>query len=75
MYMTVRRDLQMLTMAAISILVVAISGIGRALYESLFYNATDPVLYFLIMGFVTIGLTGGLALALRRLQASWENQQ
>jgi uncharacterized membrane protein len=75
MYTTVRRDLQMLTMAAVSILVVAISGIGKMLYDALFYNATDPVLYFLIMGFVTIGLTGGLALALRRLQTAWENPQ
>ena len=75
MYTQVRRDLPMLTMASVSILVVAIGGIGRVLYDTLFYNANDPFMYFLLMGIVTIGITGGLALGLRRLQAQWENPQ
>ncbi|MDQ7026394.1 MAG: DUF2157 domain-containing protein [Anaerolineae bacterium] len=70
-YTTLRRDLFILTLACVSILVVLIAGIGRILYESMFANVGDPFLYFLFMGIITVGLTGGLAFGLRQLQKQW----
>jgi hypothetical protein len=71
LYTTLRRDLAMLTLAAVSLLVVFLSGFGRWLYEFAFETVNDPFLYFLVMGIFTVLVTGGLVIGLRRLQRIW----
>lgn len=71
MYIGFRRDLLMLTMASVSILIVAIAGIGRMLWEELYSNSFNPFSYFFFMGLITIGLTTALVFGLRRLQQYW----
>ena len=70
-YTLVRRDLPMLTLACVSILIVAISGIGKIIFEAMFENINDPYLFFFMMGVITIGLTVGLVYGLRQLQKQW----
>ena len=76
-YIFFRRDLLMLTMASVSVLVVATAGIGRILWVTMYennYSTTDPFTYFFFMGIITIGLTTGLVFGLRQLQARWGDE-
>jgi uncharacterized membrane protein len=72
LYTLMRRDLLMLTFAALSLLVVGVSGIGRVIWETLFYRSNDPFFFFFIMAVITVGLTVILVQGLRRLQKAWE---
>lgn len=72
MYILVQRDLLMLTFAALSLLVVGVSGIGRFIYETAFENTADPFFFFFLMAVITVSLTVILVQALRRLQKAWE---
>lgn len=74
LYMLLKQDLLMVTMMALSILVVSISGVwqlfDKYLWSSSGYN--DPFAIFCLMGFFTVGMTGALVMGLRYLQRRWE---
>jgi uncharacterized membrane protein len=74
MYTQIKRDLLMLTFAALSLLIIGISWIGRFLYDTLFYSSNDIFFYFLMMSVVTVSLTVLFVTGLRRLQKAWEAQ-
>jgi uncharacterized membrane protein len=70
MYIWMRRDLLMVTLTALSLLVVAIAGIGEKLIW-LFNSNGGLFMYFLIMAGITVGLTVMLVRMLQRLQNAW----
>jgi len=74
LYTRLRRDLLMLSMAALSLLVVVVAGSGRLIYDLMDMTFRVPVVFFLIMGAIIVALTGGLVTGLRRIQRQWEAQ-
>lgn len=70
-YIVLNRDLLMLTFGGLSVLVVGILGSGKILWD-IMGESSDGILYFFLMGIITVGLTTALVTALRALQHNWE---
>ena len=70
-YTLVKRDLLMITFGALSLLVVSVMGIGRILAEGLWEDG-GWFLFFLLMGFITVGLTTALIKGLQVIRYKWE---
>ena len=68
-YTLVRRDLGMVTLVALSVLVVVVAWVGRELVR------LDPFVAFFLIGMFTIALTIALAYCLLWLQRHWEKEE
>lgn len=72
-YTLVKRDLLMLTFSALSVLVVSVIWIGRILAEGMWEN-DGWVIFFFIMGGITVGLTAVLIKGLQAIRNKWEEK-
>lgn len=71
-YIILSHDLLMLTFGGFSVLVVGVMGSGKILWEMMGNSSNDGIVYFFLMGIITVGLTTALVTGLRSLQKNWE---
>src|SRR5690606_5636444 len=62
-YIILSHDLLMLTFGGLSVLAVGIIGSGKILWD-IMGESSDGILYFFLMGIITVGLTTALVTAL-----------
>ncbi len=70
-YMVLRRDLLMVTFAALSILIIGITWSGDLL-SGMLIDVGSGIIFFSIMAIITVALTAVLAWGLRSLNQFWE---